>query len=210
MIAPWQTPEWLEQMRGTMRTNAFLRMIENRFVSNESQFVESEWLERCIDKNATPVVSDTGMPVIVGVDASVKRDSTGIVAVTWDRNIKKVRVVFHRIFQPTQSSPLDFEGTIERTVRELIGRFSVEVFIMIHSKWRAPHNACKRLVLRCVNMRSRRKISRPMGNNLYELIKGAGIVFYPDDAIKKAIGHAVAKKPAAGKSAKKNRRTRLT
>src|SRR5262249_24353957 len=28
-IAPWQTPEWIEQMRRSLRPNQFLRMIEN-------------------------------------------------------------------------------------------------------------------------------------------------------------------------------------
>jgi hypothetical protein len=39
-IAPWQTPEWLEQMRQQLRPNAYLRLIENRFVSSESTFVD--------------------------------------------------------------------------------------------------------------------------------------------------------------------------
>jgi len=38
--ATWQTPEWVEQMRATMRPNAFLRQIENRWVSSDSTFVE--------------------------------------------------------------------------------------------------------------------------------------------------------------------------
>ena len=36
--APWQTPEWLEQMRARcVRTNS-CRMIENRFVTSEENF----------------------------------------------------------------------------------------------------------------------------------------------------------------------------
>jgi hypothetical protein len=33
-VAPWQTPEWIEQMRAQLRSNAFLRMIENRWVND--------------------------------------------------------------------------------------------------------------------------------------------------------------------------------
>lgn len=36
-VAPWQTPEWIEQMRGQLRPNAFLRLIENRWVSTTDQ-----------------------------------------------------------------------------------------------------------------------------------------------------------------------------
>ena len=57
--------------------------------------------------------------------ASVKRDSTAIVAVTWDNMAKKVNLVSHRIFQPTVNDPLNFEATIEQTLRDLCSRFSV-------------------------------------------------------------------------------------
>jgi hypothetical protein len=30
-----------------------------------------------------------------------------------------VRLVFHRVFQPSAKEPLNFEATVERTVREL-------------------------------------------------------------------------------------------
>ena len=46
-IAPWQTPEWIEQMRSTLRPHAFLRMIENRFTSSEEHFVDMAWWDAC-------------------------------------------------------------------------------------------------------------------------------------------------------------------
>ena len=39
-IAPWQTDAWVAEMRRSLRHNQFLRMIENRFVTTESAFVE--------------------------------------------------------------------------------------------------------------------------------------------------------------------------
>jgi hypothetical protein len=73
-IAPWQTPEWIEQMRGQLRPNAFLRMIENRFVTTESTFVDLEWWDRCVDPEARQVLLDKSLPAWLGIDASVKRD----------------------------------------------------------------------------------------------------------------------------------------
>ncbi len=69
------------------------------------------------------MLADTRVPIWVGVDASVKRDSTAIVAVTWDDDSKRVRLVWHWIFQPSPDDPLDFEETIERVIRDL--RFKV-------------------------------------------------------------------------------------
>jgi hypothetical protein len=95
-VAPWQTPAWLQQMREQLRPNAYLRMIENRFVSWESAFVELAWWDACVDLGVHPVAADPSLPVWVGVDASVKRVMTAIVATTWARELKKVRLVWHR------------------------------------------------------------------------------------------------------------------
>jgi hypothetical protein len=92
-IAPWQTVEWIAQMRGQLRPNAFLRMVENRFVTTESVFVDMDWWDACVDKDAKPILADKAAPVWVGVDASVKRDSTAVVAVTFDTKAKKVRLL---------------------------------------------------------------------------------------------------------------------
>jgi hypothetical protein len=39
-IAPWQTDAWLADMRRSLRPNAYLRLVENRFVSTESTFID--------------------------------------------------------------------------------------------------------------------------------------------------------------------------
>jgi hypothetical protein len=48
-LAPWQTEAWLADMRRTLRPNQYLRMIENRFVTSESTFVEMTAWDRCVD-----------------------------------------------------------------------------------------------------------------------------------------------------------------
>jgi hypothetical protein len=191
-VAQWQTPEWIAQMRSQLRPNAFLRMIENRFVSSESGFVDMGWFDACVDPLATPLVADKRMTVWVGLDASVKRDSTAIVAVTWDDRAKKVRLVAHRVFQPKPDDPLDFESSIERTVRELCARFQVaEVRFDL---WQMQAVA-QRLMKLGVPMREFPQSVPNLtaaGSNLFELIKGRGIVFYPDDGIRLAMNRAIA------------------
>src|SRR5215469_2960460 len=55
--APWQTEQWCEQMRGQLRPNAFLRLIENRWVTSESSFVDPDSWEACVDPHARPILS---------------------------------------------------------------------------------------------------------------------------------------------------------
>jgi hypothetical protein len=47
----------------------------------------------------------------------VKRDSTAIAAVTWDSRAQLARLVFHHVFQPSPSEPLDFEAAVEATLK---------------------------------------------------------------------------------------------
>jgi phage terminase large subunit-like protein len=197
-VAPWQSVEWIEQMRRQLRPNAFLRMIENRFVSTESTFVDPEWIDRCIDPVWSPVISNKTLPVYVGVDASVKKDSTAIAAMFFDRDVNKVRLVAHRIFQPTNAEPLNFEATVERTIRELCGRF------MVRGIYYDPYqmaSVAQRLATAGLPMREYTQTTdhlTEMGSNLYELVKGANLVLYPDDAIKLAMNRAVAKETPRG------------
>ena len=100
-----------------------LRMIENRFTSSEENFVDMAWWDAC--SIGRPVVADADMSVWIGVDACVKRDSTAIAVVTWDREAKKVRLVNHRIFQPTAATPINFESDVENTILDLHRRFRV-------------------------------------------------------------------------------------
>jgi hypothetical protein len=99
-VAPWQTQVWIDEQRRSLRPNQYLRQIENRFVTSESTFVPTEAWDACVDPQLTPTLSDQSLPIWVGIDASVKHDSTGIVAVTFDHDAKKVRLVAHKVFQP--------------------------------------------------------------------------------------------------------------
>jgi hypothetical protein len=72
-IAPWQTAAWREQMRSSLRTSAYLRLIENRWVTSETPFIELEWWDtRCVDAGAAPVVIDPMLPIwLVELSASL-------------------------------------------------------------------------------------------------------------------------------------------
>ena len=123
--APWQTEDWRGQMREQLRPNAYLRLIENQWVSSETSFIEMAWWDQCVDPDARPALEDRSLDVYVGVDASVRHDQTALVACSYDRGAKTVRLVTHRTFQPSPDDPLDFEDTIEATIRDFARRFRV-------------------------------------------------------------------------------------
>ena len=106
-----------------MRPNAYARMIENQFVSSESTFVDMRAWDACVEPSLTPVLEDRQLHIWAGVDASVKRDATALVACTYDKKAKCVRLVQHRIFTPTPGDPIDFEATVEATLLDWNKRF---------------------------------------------------------------------------------------
>jgi phage terminase large subunit-like protein len=197
-IAPWQTPAWLSQMRGQLRANAYLRLIENRWVTSESSFVEMEWWDACVDEDYSPLVHAPDLPIWVGVDASTKRDSTAVVAVSWDGHAKKIRLVWHRVFQPSKADPLDFETTVAATVRELCGRFWVRAVRFDPYQMQAVAQQLHREGVPMVEFPQTVGNLTDASTNFYELIKGRNIVAYPDDSIRKSISQSIAVETTRG------------
>jgi phage terminase large subunit-like protein len=191
-IAPWQTDSWLAEMRRSLRANQFLRMIQNQFVTSESSFIDIEKWDAIVDRNATPTLLNKDLPVYIGIDASVKHDSTAIVAVTFDKETQRVRLVSHKVFQPSPDEPLDFEATIEATVLDMSRRFDVkrvlyDPFQMQHTSQRLRNARIRidELPQTVGNLTS-------IGQNLFDLIEARQLSVYPDAAMRLAVAHSVA------------------
>lgn len=194
--APWQTQEWIEQMRSQLRPNAFLRMIENRFVTSEETFVEMQWWDACTTGRQVP--ADASMPVWVGVDASVKHDSTGIAVCTWDKAVKKVRLVSHRIFQPSPDDPIDFENTIEDAVLGVKARYRLREVRYDPMQMVSTAQRLTRQGVKMVEFPQSPGNITAASQNLYELIQGGGLVAYPDEQVRLAVQRAVALETSRG------------
>ena len=197
-VAPWQTPEWIEQMRGQLRPNAFLRLIENKWVTSESTFVPIEWWDTCVDSELTPELTDPRLSVWVGVDASVKRDSTAIVAATFDHKARKVRLVWHRVFQPSVKDPLDFEATIESTLLDLRRRFYVREVRYDPYQLVAVAQRLTAAGLPMVEFPQSVPNLTESSTNLYEALKGRNLIVYPDDEVRLAVSRSVAVETSRG------------
>jgi hypothetical protein len=189
-IAPWQTSTWLERMEANTRKNAFLRLFRNQWVTTEGEFIPLEWFDRCVDPALSPVLSNPGLPVWVGIDASVKRDSTAIVAVTYADG--KVRLIAHRVFQPTAAEPLDFEATVERTVLELRGRFSLQAVRYDPYQMAASAGRLRAVGIPAYEFAQSVPNLTEASSTLFELFQAGNIVLYPSETLRRAVECAVA------------------
>ncbi len=197
-VAPWQTAEWLSQMRSQLRPNAYLRLIENRWVTTESSFIPIEWYDACVAPELSPDLADARLSVWVGVDASVKRDSTAIVCCTFDRAAKKVRLVWHRTFQPSPADPLDFEATIEKTLLDLRRRFWVREVRFDPWQMQAVAQRLTAAGLPMLEFPQSVPNLTEASTNLYELLKGRNLTAYSDADLRLAVSRCVAIETSRG------------
>ena len=125
-VAPWQDSAWLRDMRN-QRASVYQRHVLNQFASSSSQFVDLNKWDACVRPDLAPVHAELFTEAFVGIDASYKHDAAAIVVVAFDRNTQMVRLLTHRVFQPSPEMPLDFELTIEAYLLDLSRRFQLRV-----------------------------------------------------------------------------------
>jgi phage terminase large subunit-like protein len=157
----------------------------------------SAW-DQCVDPNLRPVLGDRALPIHVGVDASVKHDSTAIVVCHWNKKEQRVRLIWHRVFQPSPTDPLDFEATIERTVIDLHKRFNLCKALFDPWQMQAISQRLAKAGVRIEEFPQTPADLTEAGQNLFELVQGRNLVAYPDPGLRLAISRAVAVETSRG------------
>jgi hypothetical protein len=200
-LAPWQTEQWLLDMRRTTRPLQYLRQFENRFVSSSADFITSEMWDKCIKLSAPPA-SNPMMPVFAAIDASTKRDSTAIVAVNGQGD--DVRLCFHKIFEPTPGNPIDF-AEVEQCLRDLKKRYPLLTIIYDQSQL-----AFMMQRLASAGFKTEEFVQNPQNlsaltQNLYDLVRYERLSVYPDQKLRNAVVRTVTTENSSGMRIAKDR-----
>jgi phage terminase large subunit-like protein len=190
-VAPWQDEAWLTSMRRE-RASAYQRQVLNEFASSSSQFVDLNKWDRCVHPELGHVGADLFREVFVGVDASVKHDSSAIVVVSFDRSAQMVQLCTHRIFQPSPAEPLDFELTIESYLLDLKRRFQVRGVLFDPYQMQSTAQRLAKAGLPIEEFPQTSPNLTAASQNLFELINSQALVCYPDEEMRLAISRAVA------------------
>ena len=190
-IAPWQTTEWVEEMRRTMRPSAFARQMLNEFVTSESQFVPLTDWDACTRPELGPVPPNRQLPIWVGVDASVKRDSTALVAITFDKKTHVARLVAHRVFTPTPGDPIDFEATVEATLRDWHKRYRLRKVLFDPFQMVSVAQRLAKANIPVEEYPQSVPNLTAATSNLLDLIQERRLALYPDAAMRLAISRAI-------------------
>jgi phage terminase large subunit-like protein len=188
-LAPWQTEAWLHDQRQRTRPLQFRRQFENEFVTSETNFTTGEQWDECVTLSGPPP-SNPMMPVYIGVDASVKRDSTAICVVNGEKD-SGVRVNAHKIFIPTTSNPIDFE-VVERVLLDLKKKWPLATFIFDPTQMAFMMQRFNSLAGSKVEefVQNPKNLSA-MTQNLSDLIRYRKLAVYPDRHLRHAATTAV-------------------
>ncbi len=187
---PWQTQKYYNQQRKTLRPNAFRRLHQNEWVSATTSFISADMWDSCI-KDTSAIMPGLKDSLFVGVDIGIKRDSTAVVAVYWDKDRQKIRLATHRIWQPSVTEPLEFEKTIESFLLDLAKNFKIGVVYydpsqFVRSSQLLSGSGIPMHVYEQVptNLTSMTQI-------LFELIRGRNLEMYPSSELREQVLNSV-------------------
>lgn len=179
----WQTQEYYDSQKRTLRPGAYLRFHRNQWAAAEETFITPEmW-----DPNVDPSHHSTAItrePLFVGIDVGIKHDNAARVAVRWDEAGEKLILVSHRIWKPTPTEPLDLENTVEQDLRELNDQCDVVEY------WADPYQFHRSITtLQAAGLPIREFPQNTgnttlMGQTLFDLLNGKTLVLYPSDELR--------------------------
>jgi phage terminase large subunit-like protein len=195
-LASWISPSYLQTQRQRLRGNTYLRLHENRWTESEEQFIEAEDWDACVHSDHHPLLPDKNLVIAVGVDASVKHDSSAVVATTKRDN--QILLVQHRIWTPSQRNPMDFEISIEAYIKELAEHYTVKECRFDPYQMHRSALTLGKAGIKMVEFPQSTDRLTSMGQNLYNLIKGRNLLLYEDKTMRDHALRCVAQESQRG------------
>ena len=145
--------------------------------------------DQCIQPSLTPTLER--LPIYVGVDASVKRDSTALVAVSFDKKAQIVRPCSTACSRPRRAIPSILSRLLRPPSSIGDGASSCARSCSIRSRWwRCPQRLAEAHVPIEEYPQSVPNLTAAT-QNLFDLIQSRSLVLYPDAAMRLAVSRAV-------------------
>jgi phage terminase large subunit-like protein len=116
--ASWMTVEKLVEQREAVHEIAFRRYHLNQWVAAQAPWITGDVWDTCSDEPEIP----EGSEVILGVDASIRHDTTCVAMV------RRVRDIYHaefRVWQPTRGNEVQMQNVMDH-IRDLGQRYRVK------------------------------------------------------------------------------------
>jgi phage terminase large subunit-like protein len=195
-LASWISDDYLKTQRKRLRPNTFLRLHENRWTESEEAFIEPDDWDACVHRDHHPLLPNKDIVIMVGIDASVKNDSSAVVAVTKRGN--EIVLVAHRKWQPSKKKVMDFEESIEKYVLELAEHYTLKEVRYDPFQMHRSALTLSKQGIRMVEYPQTTERLTEMAQNLYQLIKGRNLVLYEDKEMRAHAMKCVAQETPRG------------
>lgn len=195
-LAPWQTQAWTDEMARTLHGPQYQRLIENRWTSSESTFIEMPVWDSCVDPDTRPLASDKSLRVWCGLDIGWKHDSTALCVVARDGDV--IQLVDHVVFTPTKSTPLDIAATAEAACRSIAERF--DLACVGFDPWQGV-DVSQRLTrseLNMVAIAQSPQNQTPMASQLIDVLKQGRLRMYQSRELRDAAAKTVVHESSRG------------
>jgi phage terminase large subunit-like protein len=195
--ASWVERDYLErQKRVLMNDSAFRRLHLCQFTASESQFLTRAELEACTDSTLRPIEHNKSLRIVLGIDASFKRDYTAVVAVTKIAK-QRYRIVSSKVWKPTASHPIDFDE-VERYIIELSRNFRLMECLFDPFQFANSGQRLQRLGIKMVEYPQTTANLTRSGSALYELVKERKLLTFDDDDLRRAVLNCAVKETERG------------
>ena len=180
---PWQTQEYYDSQKRTLRPGAYLRFHQNQWATAEEVFITPEMWDPNVDANHRPSTT-TREPLFVGIDAGIKHDNAARVAVRWDEAGEKLILVSHRIWKPTPSQPLNLENTVEEDLRNLNEQSDVVEILADPYQMHRSITTLQAAGLPIREFPQTQANCTLMGQTLFDLLTGKNLEVYQSDELR--------------------------
>ena len=175
---PWQTEEYYDSQKRTLRPGAYLRFHRNQWATAEEVFIKPEMWDPNVDHSRHPTM--TREPLFVGVDVGIKHDNAARVAVRWDDAGEKLILVSHRIWKPTPTQPLNLEDTVEEDLLNLNEQSDLVEALVDPYQMHRSISTLQAASLPIREFPQTQANCTLMGQILFDLLNGRNLILYAD------------------------------
>jgi hypothetical protein len=192
---PWQSPEWIESQRQSLRPAQFSRMILADFTAGVGDFIDPELWSSLVDPEHKPLERNSPYPVYIGLDLAVKPSGDDAAVVGLYPEGRKVKVGFHRIWRGGRhrTEDLRITETVKPALLEAARRCNVAMIAV--DPWQSYQliEDLRRAGLPVMEVPQTHGSRGPSDTALYELARNGDLVLYDNDELAGAASYASAK-----------------
>ena len=197
---PWQTPEWIESQRQSLRPAQFSRMILADFTAGVGDFIDPELWAALVDPEHKPLERHSPYPVYIGLDLAVKPSGDDAAVVGLYAEGHKVKVAFHKVWRGGRhrTEDLRISETVKPALLEAARRCNVAMIAV--DPWQSYQliEDLRRAGLPVMEVAQTHTSRGPSDTALYELARNGDLVLYDNDELTGAAAHASARELDSG------------